>query len=62
MPNWHHYWHQNGGYMGTLTVVQRFGSGLNLNVHFHTLQKSEGCALSVGACRRCPGSRHRPRD
>ena len=22
---------------GTLTVVQRFGSGLNLNVHFHTV-------------------------
>src|SRR5262249_21934494 len=25
------------GRTGTLTVIQRFGSGLNLNVHFHTL-------------------------
>lgn len=24
------------GRTGTLTVIQRFGSGLNLNVHFHT--------------------------
>jgi hypothetical protein len=27
----------SGGHTGTLTVIQRFGSGLNLNVHFHTL-------------------------
>jgi hypothetical protein len=26
-----------GGRTGSLTVLQRFGSGLNLNVHFHTL-------------------------
>jgi hypothetical protein len=26
-----------GGRTGTLTVIQRFGAGLNLNVHFHTL-------------------------
>ena len=26
-----------GGRTGTLTVIQRFGSGLNLNVHFHTV-------------------------
>jgi hypothetical protein len=25
------------GRTGTMTVIQRFGSGLNLNVHFHTL-------------------------
>jgi hypothetical protein len=25
------------GRTGTLTVIQRFGSGLNLNVHFHTV-------------------------
>lgn len=25
------------GRTGTLTVIQRFGSGLNVNVHFHTL-------------------------
>ncbi|MBI5624182.1 MAG: transposase [Elusimicrobia bacterium] len=25
------------GYTSTLTVIQRFGGGLNLNVHFHTL-------------------------
>ncbi len=25
------------GRTGTLTVIQRFGGGLNLNVHFHTL-------------------------
>ena len=25
------------GQTGTLTVIQRFGGGLNLNVHFHTL-------------------------
>ena len=25
-----------GGRTSTLTVIQRFGSGLNLNVHFHT--------------------------
>jgi putative transposase len=25
------------GQTGTVTVIQRFGSGLNLNVHFHTL-------------------------
>jgi putative transposase len=25
------------GRTGTLTVIQRFGSGLNLNIHFHTL-------------------------
>ena len=37
MANWHHHWHQNGGHMGTLTIIQRFGSGLNLDVHFHTL-------------------------
>ncbi len=32
--------HQAGvgdGYTGTLTVIQRFGGGLNLNIHFHTL-------------------------
>jgi putative transposase/transposase-like zinc-binding protein len=32
--------HRHGirdGRTGTLTVVQRFGSGLNLNVHFHTV-------------------------
>jgi hypothetical protein len=27
----------HGGRTGTVTVIQRFGSGLNLNVHFHTL-------------------------
>jgi hypothetical protein len=26
-----------GGRTGLLTVIQRFGSGVNLNVHFHTL-------------------------
>ena len=26
-----------GGQTGTVTVIQRFGSGLQLNVHFHTL-------------------------
>jgi hypothetical protein len=25
------------GYSGCVTVIQRFGGGLNLNVHFHTL-------------------------
>jgi hypothetical protein len=25
------------GQTGTVTVIQRFGSGLQLNVHFHTL-------------------------
>jgi hypothetical protein len=25
------------GHAGSLTVIQRFGGGLNLNVHFHTL-------------------------
>jgi hypothetical protein len=25
------------GHTGTLTVIQRFGGGLNLSVHFHTL-------------------------
>jgi hypothetical protein len=25
------------GHTGTLTVIQRFGGGLNLNIHFHTL-------------------------
>src|SRR5712691_11231947 len=25
------------GRSGTVTVIQRFGGGLNLNVHFHTL-------------------------
>jgi len=36
------------GRTGALTAIQRFGSGLNLNVHFHTLVLdgvfSEGCA------------------
>jgi len=27
----------SGGHTGTLMVIQRFGSGLNLNVHFHTV-------------------------
>ena len=27
----------NDGHTGTLTVIQRFGGGLNLNIHFHTL-------------------------
>ena len=27
----------SGGQTGTITVIQRFGSGLQLNVHFHTL-------------------------
>jgi hypothetical protein len=26
-----------GGRTGMLTVIQRFGSGVNLNLHFHTL-------------------------
>src|SRR5499426_2305154 len=26
-----------GGRSGSVTVIQRFGGGLNLNVHFHTL-------------------------
>ena len=26
-----------GGQTGTVTVIRRFGSGLQLNVHFHTL-------------------------
>ena len=26
-----------GGQSGCVTVIQRFGGGLNLNVHFHTL-------------------------
>ena len=26
-----------GGHSGCVTVIQRFGGGLNLNVHFHTL-------------------------
>jgi hypothetical protein len=26
-----------GGHSGCMTVIQRFGGGLNLNVHFHTL-------------------------
>jgi hypothetical protein len=25
------------GHTGSVTVIQRFGGGLNLNVHFHTL-------------------------
>jgi len=25
------------GQSGTLTVIQRFGGALNLNIHFHTL-------------------------
>jgi len=27
------------GRTGTVTAVQRFGGGLNLNVHFHTLAR-----------------------
>src|SRR5215470_10934088 len=37
----------SGGHTGTLTVIQRFGSGLNLNVHFHTL-------VFAGVFRRTP--------
>jgi hypothetical protein len=29
------------GRTGTVTAVQRFGGGLNLNVHFHTLALDE---------------------
>jgi hypothetical protein len=31
-PLWHPRWAS-----GSVTVIQRFGGGLNLNVHFHTL-------------------------
>jgi Putative transposase len=28
------------GECGAVTLIQRFGSALNLNVHFHTLRKA----------------------
>jgi len=42
-----------GGHSGCVTVIQRFGGGLNLNVHFHTLvldgvfTEGEGGALRL---------------
>src|SRR5437867_6676938 len=48
------------GQSGTVTVVQRFGSGLELNVHFHALGL-DGCSpggrtghSASTACRRPP--------
>jgi Putative transposase len=51
------------GRSGSVTVIQRFGGGLNLNVHFHTLlldgvfvEGQEGRSSS-GPCRRRPMTR-----
>src|SRR2546427_2339905 len=37
----------SGGQGGAVTVIQRFGGGLNLNVHFHTLVL-EGVFTAIG--------------
>jgi hypothetical protein len=51
------------GRSGSVTVIQRFGGGLNLNVHFHTLlidgvffESAEGRSSS-GPCPRRPMTR-----
>ena len=48
-----------GGRTGTVTVIQRFGGALNLNVHLHTLavdgvfvREPNGSLRFVAACRR----------
>ncbi|MBP6218618.1 MAG: transposase [Oligoflexales bacterium] len=33
-------WKKTKNRSGSVTFVQRFGSALNLNVHFHLLQKA----------------------
>ena len=43
---------QPGGETGSLTVVQRFGSALDLNVHFHCLVRAQDVRGLV------PQSRH----
>ncbi len=43
------------GRTGTLTVIQRFGGGLNLNVHFHTLAL-DGVFVQSSAGRLVPRS------
>ncbi|MGH9363861.1 MAG: transposase [Thermoanaerobaculia bacterium] len=37
------------GRTGTLTVIQRFGGGLNLSVHFHTLVLDGVFSRALGA-------------
>jgi len=44
------------GYSGCVTVIQRFGGGLNLNVHFHTLVLD---GVLPTPDRRAPGTRGR---
>jgi hypothetical protein len=34
-----------GGHTGSVTVMQRVGSGLNVNLHFHTLVLDEAFIL-----------------
>ncbi len=50
------------GQTGTVTVIQRFGSGLQLNVHLHTLLAERGTARPVFASRTYPSCRGVPMD
>uniref|UniRef100_UPI003B636E27 transposase n=1 Tax=Escherichia sp. TaxID=1884818 RepID=UPI003B636E27 len=46
---------------GAVTLIQRFGSALNLNVHFHTCCFSTVCMSSNPTAQRVSaGSRRRP--
>jgi len=47
------------GHSGCVTVIQRFGGGLNLNVHFHTLVLD---GVSAPATADGRGGRRRPRN
>jgi len=47
---------------GAVTLIQRFGGGLNLNVHFHLLvldgvyrRLRRVFAIDIGTCRQCGG-------
>ena len=52
---------RTGGLSGSVTVVQRFGSSLNVNIHFHILALDGGFVEDGGAVRfvasRAPGRR-----
>jgi len=42
------HWGLRAGQCGAVTFLQRFGSALNLNVHFHTLALDGVCPYAVG--------------
>jgi Transposase zinc-binding domain/Putative transposase len=42
------HWRTPRGQGGAVTFIQRFGSALNLNVHFHTLALDGACTYTVG--------------